>query len=66
MGHVMAIMWEPPDERPPLEPTPAELAWKRWLMQALIARDDQRADARPTDTPTADALPAPQCPPAAL
>ena len=42
----MAIMWDPPAERPSLEPTPAELAWKRWLMEALIARGD--------DAPTPD------------
>jgi hypothetical protein len=36
----MAIMWDPPAEHPSLEPTPAELAWKRWLMEALIARND--------------------------
>jgi len=28
-GHGMAIMWDPPAERPSLEPTPAEVAWKR-------------------------------------
>ncbi len=36
----MAIMWDPPAERPSLEPTPAELAWKRWLMEALVATND--------------------------
>ena len=36
----MAILWEPPAERPSLEPTPAELAWKRWVMEALIAKND--------------------------
>ena len=35
----MAIMWDPPAEHPSLEPTPAELAWKRWLMEALIAKN---------------------------
>jgi hypothetical protein len=34
----MAIMWDPPAERPSLEPTPAELAWKQWLLQALITK----------------------------
>jgi len=37
----MAIMWEPPAERLALFPTPAELAWKRWLVQALIAANDE-------------------------
>jgi hypothetical protein len=36
----MAIMWDPPAERPSLEPSPAELAWKRWLMEALIAKNN--------------------------
>ena len=39
----MAIMWDPPGERPSLEPTPAELAWKQWLMEALIAQPDNVA-----------------------
>ena len=38
-GHGMAIMWDPPAERPSLEPTPAELAWKQWLMEALAKRN---------------------------
>jgi hypothetical protein len=42
----MAIIWDPPAERPSLEPTPAELAWKRWLMEALIAKNN--------DMPTSD------------
>jgi hypothetical protein len=41
----MAIMWDPPAERPSLEPTPAELAWKRWVMEALVANKN---DAPPT------------------
>ena len=41
----MAIMWDPPAERRSLEPTAAELAWKRWVMEALIAKDN---DAPPT------------------
>jgi hypothetical protein len=40
MGHAMAIMWDPPAERPALEPTPAELAWKRWLMEAIVAKNE--------------------------
>jgi hypothetical protein len=36
----MAILWDPPVERPSLEPTPAELAWKRWLMEAIVARNE--------------------------
>jgi hypothetical protein len=36
----MAIMWDPPAERPSLEPTAAELAWKRWLMEALMSKND--------------------------
>ena len=36
----MAIMWDPPADKPSLQPTAAELAWKRWLLQALLADDD--------------------------
>jgi hypothetical protein len=54
----MAIMWDPPAERPSLEPTPAEVAWKRWLMEALIAKNaemtpsKERGEQHPTDTGT--------------
>jgi hypothetical protein len=33
----MAIMWTPPANRPSLVPTPAEIAWRLWIMQALAA-----------------------------
>jgi hypothetical protein len=36
----MAIMWDPPAERPSLEASPAELAWKQWLMEALVAKTE--------------------------
>jgi hypothetical protein len=31
----MAIMWDPPADRLSLTPTPAEVAWRLWLVQAL-------------------------------
>jgi hypothetical protein len=31
----MAIMWDPPADRLSLIPTPAEVAWRLWLVQAL-------------------------------
>jgi hypothetical protein len=52
----MAIMWDPPAEHPTIEPTPAERAWRQWLMQTLVANstaaqlptaiDDKAGDAR--------------------
>jgi hypothetical protein len=45
----MAIMWDPPVERLTLVPTPAELAWKRWVVQALITVDDEDPS-DPTDS----------------
>lgn len=40
----MAIMWDPPADRVSLEPTPAELAWTRWLLEALTTgKEDVRA-----------------------
>ena len=44
-------MWDPPAERPSLEPTPAELAWKRWVMEALVANKN---DAPPTGEASED------------
>jgi hypothetical protein len=62
LEHGMAIMWDPPAELPSLEPTPAELAWKRWLMDAILAksgngggpssRDNDDKDAAPSETLT--------------
>ena len=40
----MAIMWEPPAERLSLEATPAELAWRGWLMQALVAKEQNATE----------------------
>ena len=52
LEHRMAIMWDPPAERPSLEPTPAELAWNRWLKEALIAKNDDGAtQGKSTDKP---------------
>jgi hypothetical protein len=47
----MAIMWDPPAERSSLEPTPAEIAWKQWLMEAMTAKtnDVPRADGSPEE-----------------
>jgi len=33
----MAIMWDPPADPPSLRPTPAELTWRLWVVQALAA-----------------------------
>jgi hypothetical protein len=33
----MAIMWDPPADRPSLIPSPAEVAWRLWLVQAMSA-----------------------------
>ena len=47
----MAIMWDPPAERPSLEPTPAELAWKQWLTQAIVAKtNDAPTEPPPTES----------------
>jgi hypothetical protein len=51
-------MWDPPDERPSLEPTAAELAWKRWLMQALVAKTEQAANRPPADRSIQEVKPA--------
>jgi hypothetical protein len=55
LEHGMAIMWDPPAERPSLEPTDAELAWKQWLMELLIAKngDVDWATCREGDKPVA-------------
>jgi hypothetical protein len=53
----MAIMWEPPVERPALEPTPAELAWKQWLMEAIVAKTGE-APPDPPSEPIAEIKPA--------
>jgi hypothetical protein len=45
----MAIMWDPPAERPSLEPTPAELAWKHWLVQALTTKSDEPPSPAPAE-----------------
>ena len=57
MRHAMAIMWDPPVERPSLEPTPAELAWKRWLMEAIITKTGE-APTNPPRVPTDEIKPA--------
>ena len=33
----MAIMWEVVIERPTLVPSPVELEWQRWLVEAMTA-----------------------------
>jgi hypothetical protein len=53
----MAIMWDPPGERPSLEPTPAELAWKRWLMEAIVEKIGE-APSDPPAQPAAEIKPA--------
>ena len=46
----MAIMWDPPVERLSLFPTSAELEWKRWVVQAIIANpDDVPTDSEATE-----------------
>ena len=51
----MAIMWDPPAEQPSLEPTPAELTWRQWLMEVLIAKngDDDGPSSRAGDNQAA-------------
>jgi hypothetical protein len=53
----MAIMWDPPAERPSVEPTPTELAWKRWLMEAIVAKTGE-APSDPPSEPPAEIKPA--------
>ena len=36
----MAIMWEVVIERPSLVPSPVELAWQRWLVEAMTATSE--------------------------
>jgi hypothetical protein len=57
LEHGMAIMWDPPAERPSLEPTPAEVAWKQWLMEAIVARTGETPTEPPTE-PTEEIKPA--------
>ena len=52
----MAIMWDAPLDAAPLADTPAELAWRQWLQEALLHRAaDAGEDASPArTTPAAD------------
>ena len=42
----MAIMWDPPDNTRSFDPTPAEIAWRMWLMQAVASSAAEEARLR--------------------
>ena len=48
---VMAIMWDPPVSTLSFGPTPAEVAWRLWIVQALAASAAETASLREAPGP---------------